>query len=101
MQINRLVEQVLSERAIELLDIMAAHVAAVHPEDVTALASLRADPDTWNDSVLLLREIFEAEVQITGEHDWLGIRILQSWGVKDGSLVWQFTPVFGRAIAAR
>ena len=100
MHINRLVEQVLSEPALELLNTLAAHVMAAQPDDVCGVAFLAVETDSWNDTVLLLREIFEAEVQLAGNQDWLGLRILQSWGVKDGRLAWQFTPVFGQAIAA-
>ncbi|GIZ52798.1 hypothetical protein [Noviherbaspirillum aridicola] len=101
MHINRLVEQVLSERAVELLDTMAAHALARLPQDITAVASLAVEADSWNDTVILMREIFEAEIQVAAGNDWLDMRILQSWGVKEGQLAWQFTPAFGQAIAAR
>lgn len=100
MHINRLVEEVLSEAAIELLDTMAAHALALQSRDITGVTGLPVEPDSWNDTVLLLREIFEAEILVSTGDDWLGMRILQTWGVKDGRLVWQFTPAFGQAIAA-
>jgi len=101
MHINRLVEQVLSERAVELLDTMAAQALALQPGDITAVAYLTVEAESWNDTVLLMREIFEAEIEVSADHDWLGMRILQSWGVKDGRIAWQFTPAFGQAIAVR
>lgn len=101
MHINRLVEEVLSENAVELLDTMAAHVLARLPVSITAVASLAVEPESWNDNVMLMREIFEAEIQVTSGTNWLDMRILQSWGVRDGQLAWQFTPAFGEAITAR
>lgn len=99
MHINQIVAQVLSSRAVELLDTMAAHALASQPQDITAVTSMAVEPDSWNDTLLLLREIFEAEIEVSADSDWLGMRILQCWGVRDGRLAWQFSPVFGQTIS--
>lgn len=97
MHINRLVDEVLSEPAIELLNALAAH-AVVSGQQPSSLFFFPVEPDAWNSTMLLLREIFEAEVLISGDDDWLGFRILQSFGVKHGQLACQFTPTFAEAL---
>ena len=97
MKINQLVEEVLSEAAVELLNALAAHalVATQKP----AMYTMAVEADNWNSTMMLVREIFEAEVLIPGETEWLGFRILESVGVKNGQLAYQFTPIFAQALA--
>lgn len=98
MHINKLVEEVLSEAAVELLNSLAAHALVSASQDKSALHHLPIEADSWNSTIFLAREIFEAEVLLSGEADWLSFRILQSLGVKDGKLVYQFTPTFAQAL---
>lgn len=98
MNINKLVDEVLSDAAVELLNTLAAHALVTSPEDKSALSFLPVEPENWNATVLLMREIFEAEVTVAGETEWLSFRILQSFGVRNGQLAYQFTPTFAKAL---
>ncbi|HEY0846388.1 MAG TPA: hypothetical protein VGE12_13550 [Noviherbaspirillum sp.] len=98
MNINRLVDEVLSDAAVELLNTLAAHAVVEQPDDKAALSSFKVEPDSWNATVLLMREIFEAEITVSGDTEWLSFRILQSFGVRNGQLVYQFTPTFAQAL---
>lgn len=99
MHINRIVEETLSEEAVELLNMLAAHAvtadAAIDPQSVFTIA---VEEHNWNASMKLLREIFEAEILLADESDWISIRILQSIGVKDGQFAYQFTPTFAQTL---
>lgn len=98
MNINRLVEEVLDDAAVELLNTLAAHTMVEQPDDRSAMSFFAVEPDSWNATVLLMREIFEAEVMVSGEEEWLSFRILQSFGVRNGKLAYQFTPTFAKAL---
>lgn len=98
MNINRLVEDVLSNAAVELLDTLAAHAVVTSPDDKSALYFLPVEPESWNATVLLMREIFDAEVTVSDASEWLSFRILQSFGVRNGQLAYQFTPTFAKAL---
>lgn len=98
MKLNKLVEDVLSEAAVELLDTLAAHAVVTSPDDKSMLYFLPVEPESWNATVLLMREIFEAEVMVSDESEWLSFRILQSFGVRNGQLAYQFTPTFAKAL---
>lgn len=100
MNINKLVQDVLSEAALELLDTLAAHTIVASPQQRSSLTLMPVDADNWNATMMLMREIFEAEILLSGETEWLGFRILQAYGVRDGQLAYQFTPVFAQALAA-
>lgn len=99
MQINRLVEESLGESAVELLNVLAAHVLAAGGEDRTGMQSMPVEPDDWNTTMSLMREIFEAEILVSGDDEWVSFRILQSFGVNNGRLAYQFTPTFAKALA--
>jgi hypothetical protein len=99
MHINKLVEEVLDEAAIELLDMLAAHATMAAPHQTASLFFFPVDPDNWNATILLMHEIFDAEILIEGENEWLSFRILQSFGVKEGQLAYQFTPTFAQALS--
>lgn len=98
MNINRLVDDVLSEAAVELLNTLAAHAIVDRPDNKSALSFLPVEPDSWNATVLLMREIFEAEIMVSSDTEWLSFRILQSFGVRNGQLAYQFTPTFAQAL---
>lgn len=99
MHINRIVEEALSESAVELLNMLAAHaVAADATTDPQSVFTIPVEAHNWNASLELLREIFEAELLLADESDWVSIRILQSIGVKDGQLAYQFTPTFAQTL---
>lgn len=98
MNINRLVEEVLDDAAVELLNTLAAHTMVEQPDDRSAMSFFAVEPDSWNATVLLMRAIFEAEVMVSGEEEWLSFRILQSFGVRNGKLAYQFTPTFAKAL---
>ena len=100
MRINRLVEEVLSENAVELLNMLAAHALATGEGKHKELHTLPVEPDVWNDTMFLMREIFEAEILVSGEDEWISFRILQSFGVNAGHLAYQFTPTFAQALSA-
>lgn len=100
MHINKIVEDTLSGDAVELLNTLAAHALAVPAADDASLCFLPVGEDDWNATMFLMREIFEAEITIAGDGDWLSFRILQSLGVNGGRLAYQFTPTFARALAA-
>lgn len=99
MQINRLVEEALGESAVELLNVLAAHVVATGDADRTGMQSMPVEPDDWNATMSLVREIFEAEILLSGDDEWVSFRILQSFGVNNGRLAYQFTPTFAKALA--
>jgi hypothetical protein len=99
MQINKLVEQILSEPALELLNTLVAHALVNPSSDRSALSTLPVEPDSWNSTMLLLREIFEAEILVSGDVEWLGFRILQSYGAKDGRLAYSFTSTFAQTFS--
>lgn len=101
MNLNRLVREVLSEAAVELLDTLAAHALVSAPADFTGMFYLPVEQENWNPTLQLVREIFDAEITITHEPNWLNFRVLQSFGVRDGQLAYQFTPVFADAISQR
>ena len=95
MQLNRIIEEALSEEAVELLNMLAAHaVTADAKTDPQSVFMMPVEENNWNASLQLLREIFEAEILLADETDWISIRILQSIGVKNGQLAYQFTPTF-------
>jgi hypothetical protein len=99
MQINQIIEDALSEEAVELLDMLAAHaVTADAAADPQSVFTIPVEESNWNASMHLLREIFEAEILISDEAEWLSFRILQSIGVKNGQLAYQFTPTFSQAL---
>src|SRR6476469_9286352 len=98
MRLNRLVEGVLGEEAVELLDLLAAH-ALVAGDGSAALHRLPVEEESWNRTMLLVQEIFDAAVLVSGDGEWLSFRILQSFGVDDGRLVYQFTPAFAQALS--
>ncbi|MEC4722445.1 hypothetical protein RY831_25095 [Noviherbaspirillum sp. CPCC 100848] len=100
MNINKLVQDVLSEAALELLDTLAAHTIVASPQQRSSLTLMPVEADNWNPTMMLMREIFEAEILVSGETEWLGFRILQAYGVRDGQLAYQFTPVFAQALSA-
>ena len=99
MQINRYVEEVLSENALELLNLLAAYAVAASPAHAAGLCHLPVEPENWNVTMMLMHEIFEAEIHIAGEQDWLCFRLLQSFGVDGGQLAYQFTPTFARTLS--
>lgn len=99
MQINRIVEEALSEDALELLNMLAAHAITADAEtDPQSVFTIPVEENNWNATLESLREIFEAEVLISDESDWLSFRILQSIGVKNGQLAYQFTPTFSQTL---
>jgi hypothetical protein len=98
MQINRIIEQTLSEEAVELLDMLAAHALVAAPADPKSVFYLPVEENNWNATLLLLREIYEAEILIAEGRDWVNFRILQSIGVKNGQLAYQFTPTFSQTL---
>lgn len=100
MQLNRFIEEVLSEEAVELLNTLIAHAIAVPPDSANGppLYHLPVEQDIWNSTIRLMREIFEAEILISGDEEWLGFRLLQSFGVKEGQLAYQFTPIFAQTL---
>ncbi|MFC7513864.1 hypothetical protein ACFQUU_02480 [Herbaspirillum sp. GCM10030257] len=98
MQINKAVEEVLSEAAVELLNTLVAHVIVSAPQDKSGLCYLPVESDNWNTTVMLMREIFEAEICISSDTEWLSFHIFQSIGVRDAQLAYQFTPTFAQAL---
>ncbi len=99
MQINQIIEEALSEEAVELLNMLAAHaVTTASATDPQSVFTIPVEENNWNASMQLLREIFEAEILISDESDWLSFRILQSIGVKNGQLAYQFTPTFSQTL---
>jgi hypothetical protein len=99
MKINKIVEEVLSEDAVELLNILAANAIATTPAHGTSLFYLTVEPENWNATMMLMREIFEGEIMISGEGEWVAFRVLQSFGVSEGRLAYQFTPTFTEALS--
>lgn len=99
MKINKIVEEVLSEDAVELLNILAANAIATTPGYGTSLFYLTVEPENWNATMMLMREIFEGEIMISGEGEWVAFRVLQSFGVSEGRLAYQFTPTFTEALS--
>lgn len=99
MHINRIVEEVLSPDAVELLNVLAVHAVATANTQAESLCYLPVEEDAWNATMHLMREIFEAEILISGEDEWLSFRLLQSYGVKDGQVAYQFTPTFAKALS--
>ena len=97
MHINKLIEEALSEAAVELLNALAAH-AVVAPKDNSSLFYFPVEEENWNATMLLVHEIFEAEILVSAESDWLAFRILQSYGVRGGQLAYQFTPTFAESL---
>ncbi|RJF95367.1 hypothetical protein [Noviherbaspirillum saxi] len=67
MQINRAVEEVLGEAAVELLNTLVSHVVVANPDDKAGLFYLPVEPDNWNSTMMLMREIFEAEIFVSGQ----------------------------------
>lgn len=98
MHINRLVDQVLSAAAVELLNTLAAHAIVAEGSDRQGMFLFPVELDALDDTLILVREIFDAEVVIAGDDEWLSFRILQSFGIKDGQLAYQFSPTFAQAI---
>jgi hypothetical protein len=99
MHINRIIEEALSEEAVELLNMLAAHaVTADAATDSQSMFTIPVEEHNWNASLALLREIFEAEILLADEADWISIRILQSIGVKGGQIAYQFTPTFAQTL---
>lgn len=101
MHINRIVEDALSEEAVELLNTLVAHAIVNAGEDTLAVFTMPIEDSMWNSTMLMVREIFEAEILIADEPDWLSFRILQSLGAKDGLLAYQFTPTFAQSLPAK
>jgi hypothetical protein len=99
MHINRIVEEVLSEEAVELLNILAANALVTSPKQGTSLFYLAVEQENWNTTMMLMREIFEAEILISGDAEWVAFRILQSIGVNEGRLAYQFTSTFTEALS--
>jgi hypothetical protein len=99
MKLNKIVEEALSASAVELLNLLAAHALAAAPEQGKSMYSMPVEQDNWNSTMVLMREIFDAEVLISGESDWVAFRILQSFGVNQGQLSYQFTPTFTDALS--
>lgn len=98
MQINRIIEQTLSEEAVELLDMLAANALVSAPGDAKSVFYLPVEENSWNATLLLLREIYEAEILVAEDSNWVNFRILQSIGVKSGQLAYQFTPTFSQTL---
>ena len=98
MKINRLVEEALSEDAVELLNVLAANALAGPPTQ-GSLYCLAVEPENWNATMMLIREIFEAEILVSGDPEWVSFRILQSIGVNHGKLAYQFTPTFSETLS--
>jgi hypothetical protein len=101
MQINKLVEELLSEAAVELLNTLAAHAIATSEARDASLFHFAVEEDSWNSTMMLMSEIFEAEILVSGEREWLSFRILQSFGVRQGQLAYQFTPTFAEALQTK
>lgn len=99
MKINRIVEEALSEDAVELLNILAANALATAPSHGTSLFYLPVEQENWETTMMLMREIFEAEILISGDGEWVAFRVLQSYGVNHGQLAYQFTPTFTEALS--
>ncbi len=99
MKLNKLIAEVLSMEAIELLNVLAANALAAANNSDTSVFYLAVEEDNWNSTVLLMREIFEAEILISSEQDWLSFRVLESFGVKQGRLAYQFTDTFAHTLA--
>ena len=97
MKINQLIEEAISGEAVELLNMLAANAIAA-PVDMNSVYTIAVEQDNWNATLLLLREIFEAEIVISDDGNWLGFRILQSIGVKNGQMAYQFTPTFAQIL---
>ena len=98
MQINKIIEQTLSEAAVELLNMLAANAIVSEASDAKSVFYLPVEANNWNATLMLLREIYEAEILIAEENDWISFRLLQSIGVKKGQLAYQFTPTFSQAL---
>lgn len=99
MKINKIVEETLSANALELLNLLAANALATAPAQGASVYYLAVEPENWNATMLLFREIFEAEILISGDAEWVAFRILQSFGVKHGKLAYQFTPTFTETLS--
>lgn len=99
MKLNKFVEEALSESAVELLNLLAANALAAPPAKDKAMYYMAVEQENWNSTVILMKEIFDAEILISGEEEWLAFRILQSFGVSKGQLAYQFTPTFTEALA--
>lgn len=100
MKINKLVEEALSDSAVELLNLLAANALAASPQSGTSMYQIAVEQDNWNSTMLLMREIFEAEIAVSGDTEWVSFRILQSFGVNRGQLAYQFTPTFTETLSA-
>lgn len=99
MHINRIVEETLSEDALELLNLLAAYAVAADAGTAPhAVYTMPVEDSNWNAALQSLREIFEAEILISDDQNWLSFRILQSIGVKNGQLAYQFTPTFSQTL---
>lgn len=62
MHINRIAEEVLSQDAVELLNVLAVHAVATADMQAASLCYLPVEADAWNATMHLMREIFEAEI---------------------------------------
>ncbi|MDQ9169343.1 hypothetical protein Q8A64_02845 [Oxalobacteraceae bacterium R-40] len=100
MHINRIIEETLTDEALDLLNMLAAHaVTADAGIDPQSVFTIPVEENNWNATLESLREIFEAEILISDDDtDWLSFRILQSIGVKNGQLAYQFTPTFSQTL---
>lgn len=99
MKINKLVEEALSENAVELLNLLAANALAAPQSQTKSLFTLAVEPENWNATMQLIREIFDAEILIASDPEWVSFRILQSIGVNHGKLAYQFTPAFTETLS--
>jgi hypothetical protein len=99
MHINRIIEETLTDEALDLLNLLAAHAVTANAGiDPQSVFTIPVEENNWNTTLELLREIFEAEILISDDAEWLSFRILQSIGVKNGQLAYQFTPTFSQTL---
>lgn len=89
-------EEVWSESAVELVE---ANSLATSSANGASLYHLVVEPENWNATMLSIREIFEAEILISGDGVWVAFRILQAFGVNQGKLAYQFTPTFTETLS--
>lgn len=99
MKLNRLIAEMLSAEASELLNMLAANAVVNRNDADASLHYLPVEEDSWNSTVILMREIFEAEVLLSGDQEWLSFRILESFGVSQGRITYQFTPIFAKSLS--
>jgi hypothetical protein len=99
MNINKIVEEALTEEAVELLNILAANALATQPAHGISIFHLAVEQENWDTTMMLMREIFDADILISGEREWVSFRILQSFGVNHGQLAYQFTPTFTETLS--